>query len=1107
MAEMKFRRPSSLCCALLLGVVMSPAMSVLAAPDAAGLKFFETEIRPLLAEHCYDCHGPEKQKHGLRVDNLPYLLQGGESGPSVVPGKPADSILLDYLSYKDSDHEMPPDGKLPEAKIQAIQKWISMGAPWPEAEVASAKIARKPGVFTQEDREWWAFQPVKATVPPAVKKDGLSSNPIDAFIRAKLDESGIAPSPPATPEELIRRVSFDITGLPPSPEEVAAFVAECAAEKTKPSAEKPGAYERLVDRLLASPRYGERWAQHWLDLVRYAESEGYRLDAYRPNVWPYRDYVIKSLNQDKPYDRFVREQIAGDELAPEDPEVTIGTAFLRHTIYEYNQRDAEGQQRGILNEITDVTADVFMGMSVQCAQCHDHKFDPILHKDYYRLQAFLTNTTWPDDKPLATPEEKLRHDEQMKVWLEATKEPRAVIDGIIEPKIKKAQENAMEKFPAEVYAMYLKPKDQRTPYEEQVVQLAWKQAEYERVRFKTDKLKEPEASLLKKAQETLAAFDHLKPKPLVTAFVIGETGPQASPKKFTTRKAGEVTVEPGFLTILDPKDPVIPPVKSGSATTTGRRTVLANWLTRPDNPLTTRVIVNRLWQYHFGRGIVATASDFGRLGEKPTHPELLDWLTAEFVKGGWKMKPLHKLILMSATYRQTARREPGAKELTVDPENRLLWRFLPRRLDAEQSRDAVLAVSGELDGKMYGEGEAATKPRRSIYTRRMRNTQDDFLKSLDQPPGFASVPMRDATTTATQSLLMINGDWPLDRARAMANRLLNGKPSGDKELVGAAYALAFSRAPSAAEASEAAAFLAKQRSQLKRESPPPPPVVSPLADASRYFGPSSLSKTAKTLVLQPGSKNEKLKVKEAGRIEGDEFAIEAVVNLESLYPNAAVRTIASRWDNNKADRGWALGVTSEKSGYQPNNLIVQLCGEDFQGSLVYEVVASDLRIPAGKPYYVAAAISNDPIEGQKFGGSVTFFARDLSDPAAPMQSVTIPHQVCGGFVNAERGLYVGGREKDKGSLWHGAIARVALRQGALDGGKLMAWVGATDANCIVDVNADEVTEMVKGNPETAWRWETSAPENTAKGTLDSNREAVADLCHVLLNSNEFFYLH
>jgi len=1107
MVEMNLRRPDSFYRSLLSGVGVFFALNAIAAPDAAGLKFFETEIRPLLAEHCYDCHGPDKQKHGLRVDNLPYLLQGGESGPSVVPGKPADSILLDYLSYKDSDHEMPPDGKLPEAKIQAIQKWISMGAPWPEAEVAAAKVARKPGVFTQEDREWWAFQPVKATVPPTLKKGGLSSNPIDAFIVAKLDESGIAPSPQATPEELIRRVSFDITGLPPSPEEVAAFVAECAAEKTKPSAEKPGAYERLVDRLLASPRYGERWAQHWLDLVRYAESEGYRLDAYRPNVWPYRDYVIKSLNQDKPYNQFVREQIAGDELAPEDPEVTIGTAFLRHTIYEYNQRDAEGQQRGILNEITDVTADVFMGMSVQCAQCHDHKFDPILHKDYYRLQAFLTNTTWPDDKPLATPEEKLRHDEQMKVWLEATKEPRAVIDGIIEPRIKKAQENAMEKFPAEVYAMYLKPKDQRTPYEEQVVQLAWKQAEYERVRFKTDKLKDPEASILKKAQETLATFDHLKPKPLVTAFVIGETGPQASPKKFTTRKSGEVTVEPGFLTILDPKDPLIPSVKSGSATTTGRRTVLADWLTRPDNPLTTRVIVNRLWQYHFGRGIVATASDFGRLGEKPTHPELLDWLTAEFVKGGWKMKPLHKLILMSATYRQTARREPGAKELTVDPENRLLWRFLPRRLDAEQSRDAVLTVSGELDGKMYGEGEAVTKPRRSIYTRRMRNTQDDFLKSLDQPPGFASVPMRDATTTATQSLLMINGDWPLDRARAMANRLLIVKPSGDKELVRAAYALAFSRVPSAAEASEAAAFLAKQRSQLKREAPPPPPVVSPLADASRYFGPSSLSKTAKTLVLQPGSKNEKLKVKETGRIEGDEFAIEAVVNLESLYPNAAVRTIASRWDNNKADRGWALGVTSEKSGYQPNNLIVQLCGEDFQGSLVYEVVASDLRIPAGKPYYVAVAISNDPIEGQKFGGSVTFFARDLSDPAAPMQSVTIPHQVCGGYVNAERGLYVGGREKDKGSLWHGAIARVALRQGALDGGKLMAWVGATDANCIVDVNADEVTEMVKGNPETAWRWETSAPENTSKGTLDPNREAVADLCHVLLNSNEFFYLH
>lgn len=1080
--------------------------TLFAAPDAAALKFFENEIRPLLAESCYDCHGPEKQKHGLRVDNLPYLLQGGESGAALVPGKPEESILLDYLSYKDSDHEMPPEGKLPEAKIEAIRKWIAMGAPWPEAEVAAAKVSRKPGEFTKEDREWWAFQPLKVVAPPSAKK-GVVFNPVDAFVQAKLAENGLTAAPEATPEELIRRVTFDLTGLPPAPEEVAAFVSENAAERGQTKTKKPSAYERMVDRLLASPRYGERWAQHWLDVVRYAESEGYRQDAYRPNVWPYRDWVIKSLNNDKPYDQFVREQIAGDEMSPDDPEVVIGTAFLRHTIYEYNQRDAEGQLRGILNEVTDVTADVFMGLSVQCAQCHDHKFDPILHKDYYRLQAFLTNTTWPDEKPLATPEEKLRYDEQMKIWEEATKEPRAIIDAIVEPKVKKAQENAMEKFPAEVYAMYLKSKDQRTPYEEQVVQLAWKQAVYERVRLKTDKLKEPEATQLREARELLATFDHLKPKPLVTAFVIGETGRRASPKTFTTRKSGQVTVEPGFLTILDPKDAVIPPVKSGSATTTGRRTVLADWLTRPDNPLTTRVIVNRIWQYHFGRGIVATPSDFGRLGEKPMHPELLDWLTTEFVRGGWKMKPLHKLILMSATYRQTARREPSATELTVDPENRLLWRFLPRRLDAEQSRDAVLAVSGELDEKMFGEGVDAGKPRRSVYTRRMRNTQDDFLKSLDQPPGFSSVPTRDSTTTATQSLLMINGDWPLDRAKAMASRLLKDRPGSDSDIVRRAYSLAFSRSPSKDETLEGARFLTEQRKLLQKEAPPASAEEPALADATRYFGPSALSKTAKALRLQPGTKNEKLRVHESGRIEGDEFAIEAVVHLESLYPNAAVRTIVSRWDNSKTERGWSLGVTSEKSAYKPNNLIVQLSGDDFQGSLMYEVVASGLQIPVGKPYYVAAAINDEPVDGQKFGGTVTFYARDLSDPAAPMQTVTVPHQVCGGYVNGERRLYVGGREKDKGSLWHGAIARVVVRHGALDGGRLMSWVGATDANCIVDVNADQVSEMVKGNPATAWRWESSATTPSAKGAMDPSREAVADLCHILLNSNEFFFIH
>jgi hypothetical protein len=1083
--------------------LVGPTATLEAAPSAEAIKFFEAKVRPILVESCQECHSEKKHKGDLRLDNLPFIVQGGSSGPAIVPHKPDESLLIKAVSYADPDMEMPPDGKLPEEQIAILKQWIQMGAPWPEAEVAAAGNARRPGQITDEDRKWWAFQPVKNPKPPAL----TAPTTIDAFILERLKKEGLAPAPEATPQELLRRLYFDLTGLPPTPEDAASFLAE--SEK-----DKQGAYERLVDRLLASPRYGERWAQHWLDIARYAESEGYRLDSYRPNAWPYRDYVIRSLNEDKPYNQFVREQIAGDELAPNDPQVAIGTAFLRHTIYEYNQRDAEGQWKGILNEVTDVTADVFMGLSVQCAQCHDHKFDPILQKDYYRLQSFLANITWPENKPLATPEEISAYNEKLRVWEEATKEPRAVIDAIIEPKIARAEISAMEKFPDEVQAMWRKPREQRTPYEEQIVQLAWRQADYERYRFKEDKIKDPEATQLRDARAQLAEFDHLKPKPLLPAFVIGETGSSGRDAKFTSRRAGTIEAKPGFLTILEPSDAVIPAPESGAATS-GRRTVLADWLTRPDNPLTTRVIVNRVWQYHFGRGIAGTPSDFGRLGEAPTHPELLDWLTTQFVKGGWKLKPLHKMIVMSAAYRQSAGLpsrdpKPGLKNpQLVDPENRLLWRFPPRRLDAEQARDAVLAASGELDLTMYGEGVEAGKPRRSVYTRKIRNTQDEFLQSLDAPPGFSSMPTRDATTTATQSLLMINGDWPLERARAMGARLARESSATDAQLVEEAYALAFARKPKEQEKAQALAFLDAQRSLLKKQLPPPPVEVPVLAAASKWFGSEPLSKTTKAMWLQPGTRNEKLRAATVanGRVEGNEFAIEAVVYLDSLYPDGTVRTIVSRWNNNKADRGWAFGVTSAKSAYQPNNLILQFSGEDFQGSLMYEVVASNLRVTLQKPFYVAAVISDEPASPeQTFGGSVTFYARDLSDPSAPMQTAKVPHQVCGGFVNPERALYVGGRDQDKRSLWHGAIARVALRDGAMDPGKLMTWAAASDATCLADISADFVSDMTGKSPS-PWRWESSAPPATSQGTIDPHREALADLCHILLNSNEFFYLH
>ncbi len=1116
--------PSITTAVVLLGALAAHA----ATPSPESLKFFENKVRPLLVKQCQECHGPNKHKGGLRLDNLAFILQGGETGPALVPGDAGKSLLMKAVEYGDKDLKMPPDDKMSDEEIATLKQWITLGAPWPEAEVAGAKLQHKPGQITKEDREWWSFQPVREPKVPEVRSaqyavpgaegskpstehfaPGTPSlrNPIDSFVQAKLAETGLKPSPEATPTELIRRVTLDLTGLPPTPERVAQFVADCKAEAT---GRRPGssAYDRLVDELLASPRYGERWAQHWLDLVRYAESDGYRLDAYRPNVWPYRDYVIRSFNEDKAYGQFVREQIAGDEIAPDDPKVVVATGYLRHTIYEYNERDVEGQWTSILNELTDVTGDVFLGLSMQCAHCHDHKFDPILQKDYYRLQSFFGNITWREDKPLATEEEKRRYEEQLRIYKEAIKEPQKVIDDIVEPRIAKAQEHAMSIFPEAVVAMYKKPREQRTPWEEQVVQLAWRQAEYERVKFKEEKLKEPTLSQLNQAREEVAKFDNLKPSPLLTAFVVGETGTVGATTKFKTRKVGEVQVKPGFLTLLDPTDATIPE-PSGNATTTGRRTVLADWLTDPKNPLTWRVMVNRVWQFHFGKGISGMSSDFGHLGEKPVNPELLDWLTSQFIKSGGKLKDLHRLMVTSATYRQSAQApKESATALLKDPENRLLWRFSPRRLDAEQARDAALAASGELTERAGGEGLAPASPCRAIYTKRIRNTQDGFLASLDQPPGFQSIPERQATTTATQGLLMVNGDWPLERARAMAARLIKSKPENDAELVKSAYGLVYARDPKAGEVKAATAFLKAQRTQLKREAPPPPPVPSPLADASKLFGSGNPSKTTKALMMQPGTPNEKLRVNTDGRIEPEQFTVEAVIYLNSVHPDATVRTIVSRWNNKKDEQGWAFGVTGMKSKFKPNNLIMQLMGEDFQGSPSYEAVASGLRIETGRPYYVAASVDIHPGPGQQFGGNITFHARDLSDPAAPMQTVTLPDQIPGVYVNEALGLYVGGLDQDKRSIWDGAIARVAIRSGAIEVGNLMSWAGNADTSCIVDVNPDQAPAMLAAPPAQRWAWETGvAPaKGGLKGPFDANKEAVADLCHALINSNEFFYL-
>jgi hypothetical protein len=1057
-------------------------------PDAAALKFFETKIRPLLTDNCYECHGAKKQKSDLRLDNLTLILQGGKGGPAVVPGDVESSRLILAVSYADSDLQMPPDAKLDDAQIADLKKWVELGAPWPEQEAKSVRL-KKPGEFSQEDKAWWAFQPVKHPTPPKISNlQSPISNPIDQFVVAKLDTEGLHQAPMADRYELVRRVYFDLHGLPPTPEQVKAFVED----------KRPDAYERLVDSLLEHPRYGECWAQHWLDLTRYAESDGYRQDAYRPDAWPYRDYVVRSLNDDKPYDQFVREQLAGDELAPGDPKVMVATAYLRNGIYEYNQRDSETQRTTILNELTDTSGELFLGLSFGCARCHDHKFDPILQKDYFRLQAFFSPVIWRDDLKLATAEEQREYDTKMQAWLDLTKDARAPSEALIEPKKASMRTNAIKMFPEEVQALVNKPEAEKLPYDKIISYLVDRQVIEAQNKLTPAAQKGEFKVKLEAALEPLKPFEESKPKPLPKAFVASDAAREAPPTKMAGRRETIEDVKPGFLTILAPGDArITPPAKLES---TGRRTALANWITRPDNPLSTRVIVNRVWQYHFGRGLVSTSSDFGRLGEKPSHPELLDWLASEFVANGWSLKWLTRQIMLSATYRQTAREAPHEIALKKDPENRLLWRMNPIRLDAEQARDAVLAVSGELQPDMGGPGEESTQPRRTLYTRKKRNSQDEFLHSFDSPPGFFSVAKRDTTTTALQSLLMINGDWTLARAHAMAANLMKAPEAPTNALVDRAFQLVFSRKATKSELAAASAFVKQQQAMIERDSPQAPVLASPLVDAKSLFGEHPLG-GLKAVAFKPGTQFEKMRV-QAGSLESEEFTVEAVVYLDSLYPDGSVRTIASRWNNDKASKGWAFGVTSQKSAYKPANLIMQLCGDDFQGSVIYEVVPSDIHLETKTPYYVAAVMSHTLAPDQKFGGTITYYVRNLADAGAELQTVTVQHPVVGGYVNPERVLMLGGRERDTRSLWDGAISRVVVSSGMLAKEQLLIGTVQNAPRCLFDAQA----ETLSSTSEPKFMWEKSAVKTASGRTVSPRLEALADFCHVLINSNEFLYL-
>ncbi|WP_165251292.1 PSD1 and planctomycete cytochrome C domain-containing protein [Paludisphaera soli] len=777
--------------------------------EADRVRFFEQEVRPLLVAKCQSCHGSEKQKGGLRLDSREALLHGGETGPVVEPGKPDESPLVEAVRYEGL--EMPPSGKLEAAEIAALTRWVEAGAPWPAGAGADAAKADAPRPKVEKaDASFWSFQPLKHVAPPDLTGlDGTpweswARNPIDAFVLKGLLEAGLTPAPEASKGSLIRRLTFDLTGLPPTPEEVDAFLADDAAD----------AYEKLVDRLLASPRYAERWARHWLDVVRYAESDGHNADAYRPEAWRYRDYVVRSFDADKPYDRFLAEQIAGDELAPGDPEAAIATGFLRLGPYEANQRNVRGQWADILNEITDVAGEAFLGLSVGCARCHDHKFDPIAQADYYRLQAFFAPILPVDEAPLYSAEFKADHDAKLAAWERATADVRAKLAELEKPARDKLERDIVSKFTPDLQAMLFQPDSELSPYDVQIKALAYRQLALEQTKVTEATIAKDDRPRWKELTAELKKHDAIKPAPLPVALGVRDVGPEPPPTAIPGGRKTPTVVQPGFPSVLDPSPAAIerPAAAPGS---TGRRLALAAWLNRPDNPLSTRVVVNRVWQDHFGRGLVATSNDFGKLGEAPSHPELLDWLARRFVADGRRFKALHRLMVTSTTYRQSAFRPESEVEAArlVDPANRLLWKRPVMRLEAEEVRDAMLAASGELAPTRGGPAaDAAATPRRSIDCKVVRNRRDPILDAFDAPDGFNSTGLRNTTTTVTQTLQMINGPWALARAKAFAARLDRLTVDGetrDRDRIALAYRLAAGREPEADELADALAFLGR----------------------------------------------------------------------------------------------------------------------------------------------------------------------------------------------------------------------------------------------------------------------------------------------------------
>jgi cytochrome c553 len=788
---------------------------------AAEKPTFEQHVRPILKTYCFDCHGAEEKLRGkLDLRLRRFAVRGGRSGPAILPGNASKSLLLARLK----SGEMPPsEKKVPAEQIAVIERWIAGGAPTlrPEPENLS------PGIpITAEERAYWFFQPLRRPRPPAIVSDRVRT-PIDAFVLAKLLERGLSFNPDADRGTLLRRASLDLLGLPPTPEETRRFLED----------DSPLAYEKLIDRLLASPAYGERWARHWLDPAGYADSEGDgSADTPRPHAWKYRDYVVRSLNSAKPLDRFLVEQLAGDELVarpwnnltPEQIEVLTATGFLRLAPDASSSGgDAAAQQ--VVADTLKIVSTTLLGLTVGCAQCHDHKYDPISQADYYRLRAVF--------EPALNPS-KWRSPAQRRISLfkDADRARAAAVDSVVakmqaeynakqQQYVRAAFENELAKFPADqrdkLKSAFDTPANKRSQEQKQLVAANPKLnvtpgVLYQYNKKAADELKAFQSKInseraKKPVEDFIAVLDEVPGE--IPATRIFHRGDYRQPR---------AAVGPGDLTIAAPEGKRFEIASKGDKrTTTGRRLAFARHLTSGTHPLLGRVLANRIWLHHMGRGIVDTPGDFGMLGQRPTHPELLDYLACELSRD-WRLKKIHRLIMTSTVYRQSSLRAKSKDK--VDSGNALYGRFAVRRLEAEILRDRILATSGQLDRTLFGPAIAVVedptgqviappgKPRRSLYLQVRRSKPVAFLSTFDAPTGELNCDRRTASTAAPQALMLMNSDFILQQARHFAQRLLKEAPGGDDRARAAlAWRLAYQRPASEEELALACRFLHHQK--------------------------------------------------------------------------------------------------------------------------------------------------------------------------------------------------------------------------------------------------------------------------------------------------------